>query len=165
MTGDAPWLNEEEHRAFDSFVNLARNLFTALSMDLQQVSGLSSADYEVLVNLTARPDGRIRPTELAAAMRWDSSRLSHHIRRMESRGLVARERFAEDRRGALITLTPAGRSAIEQAAPGHVRAVRRLVVDALTPAELRQLTALSEKLLAGMESGLPESQRDDVTRP
>ena len=156
MTDDVPWLNEEEHRAFDTFVNLARNVFTALSVDLQQDSGLSMADYAVLVNLTAIPDGRLRPTELAAAMRWDSSRLSHHVRRMESRGLVARERCAEDRRGAFVTVTPAGRGAIEQAAPGHVRAVRRLVIDALTPAELRQLTALAEQLLAGMEPGLPE---------
>ena len=158
MTDDVPWLNEEEHRAWDAFVNVARNLFTALSVDLQQDAGLSSADYEVLVNLTAAPEGRLRSTELAAAMQWESSRLSHHIRRMESRGLIAREQCAEDRRGAVVTVTPAGRGAIEKAAPIHVYGVRRLFIDALTPAELRQLRALAEKLLAGMEPGLPQSQ-------
>jgi len=154
MTDVVPWLNEEEHHAFDTFVSLARSLFIALGLDLQQDSGLSIADYEVLVNLTAVPDGRLRPTELATAMRWDSSRLSHHIKRMESRGLLARTRCVDDRRGAFVTITPAGRRAIEHAAPGHVRAVRRLVIDALTPAELRQLTTLAEKLLSGMEPGL-----------
>jgi DNA-binding MarR family transcriptional regulator len=150
MTGDVPWLSKEEHHSFDTVVSLARNLFTALSADLQQDSALSSADYAVLVNLTATAQGRLRPTELATAMQWDSSRLSHQLRRMESRGLIDRERCPDDRRGAVVVITPAGRDAIEQAAPGHVRAVRRLVIDPLTPAELQQLTTLAEKLLAAM---------------
>lgn len=86
-------------------------------------------------------------------MRWDSSRSPHHIKRMESRGLIARERCAEDRRGSLITVTPAGRSTIEQTAPGHVHAVRRLVIDPLTPAELWPLTVSSRSCRTGPGRG------------
>ena len=110
--------------------------------------GLSIPDYEVLVHLTDSPEGRVRVTELAGLLQWERSRVSHHIKRMERRGLVGRAECAEDGRGAFVVITPQGRAAIEQAAPGHVIAVRRLMFDALSEEEKAALAAVIDKLLA-----------------
>lgn len=150
MSDSTPWFDDDQQRIWRAFMRLNRDLDAALARDLQSHSELSVADFEVLVNLTDVPDGRLRPSDLAASMQWDRSRLSHHVKRMEARGLVTREGCPEDGRGAFVGITPAGRQAIETAAPDHVRAVRRLVVDALTPEELEQLGALADKLLAGI---------------
>jgi DNA-binding MarR family transcriptional regulator len=103
------------------------------------------------VHLTDSPDGRVRVTDLARLLLWERSRVSHHVTRMERRGLVTREECAEDGRGAFVAVTPAGRAAIEHAAPGHVRAVRRLVFDTLTPAEVDDLATVIDKVLTRLD--------------
>lgn len=122
-----------------------------LSRRLQAESNLSAADYGVLVSLTDVPEGRQRLLELARALEWEKSRMSHHITRMVKRGLVVREECAEDGRGAFVVITPAGREAIAAAAPRHVEAVRQLVVDVLTPEELGDLQRICERILQRLE--------------
>jgi DNA-binding MarR family transcriptional regulator len=100
---------------------------------------VSLADYDVLVLLTEAPEGRLRMFELVQDLNWEQSRLSHHIARMERRGLVAREECTTDRRGAFVVLTAAGRDVIEKAAPGHVETVRRLVFDGLSKEQVAML--------------------------
>jgi DNA-binding MarR family transcriptional regulator len=142
------WLSEDEERVWRGWLRLNAELTAALQRELQAESGLSMSDYEVLVDLTDDPDGRIRVTELAGLLQWERSRVSHHVTRMERRGLVQREECADDGRGAYVAITPAGRTAIEQAAPGHARAVRRLVFDALRADEVRSLESTVDVLLA-----------------
>src|SRR3982750_3882992 len=114
-----------------------------LGTDLQRATGLSAADYEVLVNLSEATDGRLRPSELGAAIGWEKSRLSHQVSRMEQRGLVKRSACKTDARGAFVAITAAGRRAIEKAAPEHVEQVRRVFFDVLTPKQLDALTEIS----------------------
>ncbi|MEY2402736.1 MAG: hypothetical protein QOD38_287, partial [Acidimicrobiaceae bacterium] len=114
------WLSKREQRAWRAFILLERRLNGRVARDLQRESGLSGADYEVLVNLSEAPSGRLRAFELGRATQWEKSRLSHHITRMVDRGLVARESCESDNRGAFVVLTAAGRRAIETAAPVHV---------------------------------------------
>lgn len=118
-----------------------------VASQLQRETGLSEADYEVLVNLSEAPDGRLRPSELGGATLWEKSRISHHVTRMEARGLVERRPCPTDKRGALVVLTPAGRSAIERAAPTHVEHVRAAFIDVLTPAQLDALAEISDIVL------------------
>src|SRR5262245_27966743 len=139
MTSDTPWLSAQEERMWRGWLRLNAELSATLQRELQGDSGLSMPDYEVLVNLTDTPDGRVRVSDLARQLLWERSRVSHHVKRMQQRGLVDRVECPEDGRGAFIAVTPAGRAAIERAAPGHVRAVRRLVVDALTEQEVARL--------------------------
>ncbi|MFJ9428583.1 MarR family winged helix-turn-helix transcriptional regulator [Streptomyces sp. NPDC101490] len=149
---DTPrWLSPEEQDAWRGFVSLHEKLAARLSRHVQAQSGLSAADYMVLVNLTDVPDGRLRFLELAKAAEWEKSRMSHHIARMEKRGLVAREECAEDGRVAVIAITQAGREAIAAAAPKHVEAVRRMFIDPLTPQELRTYARLTKRILERME--------------
>ena len=114
---------------------------------LQRETGLSEGDYEVLVNLSEAPSGRLRPSEIGGATRWEKSRISHHLSRMEARGLVERLPCPTDNRGALIGMTIAGRRAIEGAAPMHVRHVREAFIDVLTPAQLDALVEISDAVL------------------
>ena len=114
---------------------------------LQRETGLSEADYEVLVNLSEAPGGRLRPTDLGGATRWEKSRISHHVTRMEARGLVRRMPCPTDTRGALVVMTPAGRRAIERAAPRHVEHVREAFIDVLTPAQLDALVEIADAVL------------------
>ncbi|WAL69735.1 MarR family transcriptional regulator [Amycolatopsis cynarae] len=122
-------------------------LTARLNRQLQADSELSYSDFAVLVALTDVPDGRVRIFELARELQWEKSRLSHHLARMQKRGLVAREECRSDARGAFVVLTSAGSEAIEGAAPKHVETVRRLVFDALTPEQVETLAALSDRVL------------------
>lgn len=118
-----------------------------LNRQLQETSELSLPDFAVLVCLTEAPDGRLRAFELGRTLAWEKSRLSHHLSRMERRGLVARQHCPSDRRGAFLVATERGRAAITAAAPGHARAVRRVMFDALSPAQVRTLAAISSTVL------------------
>jgi DNA-binding MarR family transcriptional regulator len=140
------WLNAREDRAWRAFVYAHYQLEVHLSRRLQQ-SGLSGADYEVLAVLSALDGDRMSARDLGNALVWEKSRLSHQVRRMEKDGLISREPNPDDARSTMVCLLPAGRAAIEKAAPGHVEDVRRNFIDLMTPAELDMLAALNERIL------------------
>lgn len=142
------WLDDRELAGWRGLQRLRGPLAAALNRQLTQDSGLSNADYEVLVVLSELEDGVLRVGELGRMTGWEKSRLSHHLKRMQNRGLISRRECSTDGRGAFVEITPVGRQAIGEAAPGHVAAVRRLVVDLLTPAELDALAAIGDKVNA-----------------
>jgi DNA-binding MarR family transcriptional regulator len=145
------WLDQRQAHAWQAYLTLNQELYASLEVQLQRDSGLSGADYTVLVPLSTASAGVLRTRELGTEIGWDRSRLSHQISRMERRGLVAREECSEDGRGSMVRLTDTGRSAIEGAAPAHAETVRRLFFERLSKEELDTLTAVFERLLAGME--------------
>jgi DNA-binding MarR family transcriptional regulator len=151
MNDTTQWLSPAEQHAWRTFIRLHQKLTATLSRDLQAQSKLSGADYEILVALTDVPEGRLRLQELAKAVDWEQSRLSHQIARMCKRGLLTRQECTEDGRGVFVAVTPAGRGVIEAAAPKHVATVRRLVIDALTPDELAELTRISARILEQLD--------------
>lgn len=148
MDTDERWLTDAEEQLWRRWLTLNRLVPAALHHDLQADSGLSLADFEVLVQLTDTAEGRLRVGDLAQLMQWERSRVSHQVTRMERRGLVTRVDCTQDGRVAYVAITPQGREAIEKAAPSHLRTVRRLVFDVLTPAELAGFEIAVDKLLA-----------------
>ena len=152
MSSDVRWLTATEQRVWRRWLTLNARLSATLHKELHDDAGLSMPDYEVLVHLTDSPHGRIRVTDLARLLQWERSRVSHHTTRMERRRLVQRLECAEDGRGAFIVITPQGRAAIEQAAPGHVTTVRRLIFDALTPDEIDALATITDKALTQLDN-------------
>ena len=145
------WLSDDEERAWRSMQFMQMRLEGALARQLAADAGMSYPDYVVLVALTDHPDGRLRLFELGERLSWEKSRLSHHVARMASRGLVTKERCDDDRRGAFVAVTRRGRSELEAAAPGHVAAVRRLFIDALTPSQLAALGDAADTVLAALD--------------
>ncbi|GAB4008783.1 MarR family winged helix-turn-helix transcriptional regulator [Nocardioides ultimimeridianus] len=149
------WLDDREELAWRGWLDAHTLLSAALGRELQRTSGLSLADYEVLVNLTDVPERTLRMYELGERMQWEKSRLSKQLSRMAARGLVARRECTDDRRGAFVDLTPAGAAAIESAAPAHVELVRELVFDHLTPEQvdaLASVTAVIQGRLSSMSA-------------
>jgi DNA-binding MarR family transcriptional regulator len=139
------WLRRNELRAWLAFMRVQQRLGYEMNRQLQADSELSLADYDVLNALSGVPDERMQVSTLAAQIGWERSRLSHHARRMEGRGLVECDLATRDRRATEIKLTRDGRRAIGEAAPGHVDLVRRLFFGGL-PKDL--LVPLSQALEA-----------------
>jgi DNA-binding MarR family transcriptional regulator len=152
MSSDARWLTAEEEYVWRRWMTLNTRLAATLERELHDDAGLSTPDFEVLVHLTDSREGRMRVTDLARLLQWERSRVSHHVTRMERRRLVQRAECVEDGRGAFIVITPQGRAAIEQAAPGHVNTVRRLVFDALSPEDVAAFGTVIEKALAQLDN-------------
>lgn len=146
------WLSQSEQLAWRTYLRAHALLDAHLNRQLQSETQLSQADYGVLVHLSEAPDERLRGYELARGLQWEKSRLSHHLGRMERRGLVQRRECPTDGRGAFVQLTDFGRRRIMAAAPVHVRDVRQWFVDLLTPQQLRDLQAINDSLLAKLEA-------------
>jgi len=140
------WLNPREDRAWRAFMHAHHQLGVHLNRGLQE-SGLSGADYEILAVLSGHDGDRMPAHALCIALGWEKSRVSHQVRRMQKDGLIGREPNPDDARSTMVCLLPAGRAAIEKAAPRHVEDVRRNFIDLLTPAELDMLAALNERVL------------------
>ena len=145
------WLDDREQRVWRSWVQAAHQLEAHLARRMQADGDLSMSDYQVLVSLSEAPEQRLRAYALGRALQWEKSRLSHHLTRMERRGLVSREDCGTDRRGAYVVLTDGGRAALVTAAPPHVEAVRSAVFDRLTPEQVDRLGEVCDELLAGLD--------------
>jgi DNA-binding MarR family transcriptional regulator len=142
------WLDDDEQRAWRSFLRAAAAIDEALDRQLQRDAGMPHAYYQVLAMLSEAPDRTLRMSELAQLTTSSASRLSHAVARLEEKGWVRRERHPTDRRGALAVLTDDGFTALRAAAPGHVAAVRQVLFDRLAPEQVSQLRAISERLNA-----------------
>ncbi|MGH8889944.1 MAG: MarR family winged helix-turn-helix transcriptional regulator [Acidothermaceae bacterium] len=157
MSTDPKWLDAREDRAWRAFRHAGYQLELRLNRHLLEDSRLTQADYEVLVVLSEHSDDRMPARELCAALTWEKSRLSHQIGGMEKRGLIARAPNPDDARSVMVCLLPAGRRAIEDAAPAHVGHVREHLIDLFTHAELETLATLGERILRHLaEEPFPE---------
>lgn len=139
------WLTADEQRAWRAYRDGTARLLDVLAHELEEDSGLSLGEYEVLVRLSEAPQRTLRMSELAGELAHSRSRLTHTVRRMEAAGLVERAPCLEDARGVNCTMTETGWRRLVDAAPSHVESVRRHLVDVLTPV---QMQALGEAMAA-----------------
>lgn len=123
-------------RAWQGFLAASALVNRRLDQQLKDDSGLSHAQYEILVRLAGATDGELRMTELAHGLINSKSGLTYQVTQMEKAGLVRRRSCPSDVRGIYAVLTEAGRDRLDAAAPGHVAAVREALIDVLTPAQL-----------------------------
>ena len=138
----------DELRTWRLFIETSNQLGSVLNSRLLSESGLSSADYAVLLALTESAGRQLRSSDLATHIGWERSRLSHHLGRMEGRGLIRRDDCATDNRGAEIVLTDAGATAFRRSSSSHLHAVRELFVDALTPEQIAAAGEIAAALAA-----------------
>ena len=141
-----------ELRVWREFVETGDQLRSLLGSRLQAESDLSTGDYAVLLALSEAPGRRLRPSDLAAHISWERSRLSHHLGRMESRGLVSREKCITDNRGSEIVLAAAGAELFRRASAPHLRAVHELFVSALDPGLLEKVDEVTRALREHLET-------------
>jgi DNA-binding MarR family transcriptional regulator len=144
---DTAWLDRSELAAWVRLAAVLELLPGALDGQLRRDADLMHFEYFVLAMLSEAPDRTLRMTELARQTNATLPRLSHVVRRLEERRLVERFPCPEDRRATNARLTEEGWAKVRVAAPGHVANVRHHVLDALTPEQVAQLTAITDALL------------------
>jgi DNA-binding MarR family transcriptional regulator len=132
-------------------VSVLELLPNALDTQLRRDAGLMHFEYFVLTMLSEAPKRTLRMSALAAQTNATPPRLSHVVKRLEDRGLVERIPCPEDSRATNARLTRAGWRKVQQAAPGHVAAVRENVIDALTSEQVDQLAAIAEAILGRLD--------------
>ncbi|WP_067508477.1 MarR family winged helix-turn-helix transcriptional regulator [Actinoplanes sp. TFC3] len=145
------WLTPGELAAWLPVGGLLLRLPAALDAQMQRDSGLSHFDYLVLANLSEAPERTRRMSALAALANGSLSRLSHVVKRLEAKGWVERRACPEDGRYTNAVLTGQGWEKVLESAPGHVAAIRSLVLDALTDDELAQLGDMARRILARVD--------------
>jgi DNA-binding MarR family transcriptional regulator len=143
---DTPWLDEQENRIWRSFLHATGRISRQLSDSLKEQTALTMDDYEVLVHLSEADPHRVRMTELSHRLLHSQSRLTQRIDRLAKRGLVCREKCADDGRGTFAVLTNEGLKLIVDAAPQHVRDVRAALIDLIEPSERAMVADVLERL-------------------
>lgn len=146
------WLSAGEQTAWRPFVALLFRLPAALDQQLQRDAGVTHFEYMVLSSLSEAPGRTLRMSDLATMASGSLSRLSHVVSRLERRGWVRREPCPGDGRYINAVLTEEGWSKVVETAPGHVEAVRRLLIDVLTPEQFREFGTASDHVLKSLGS-------------
>jgi len=159
----------EELRVWRGYIETAETLRTRLEGRLQRETSLSSADYRVLLTLSEADRRALRSSELARSIGWERSRLSHHLGRMEKRGLVHRSPCPDDVHGIDVRLTEVGSESLRRSSVTHLQAVHELFVDALSPEQLTHVdevtTALRRHLDLGPLPGPPSNPHASPSEP
>jgi len=148
-------LSTEELETWSALATVLEWLPPTLDAQLQRDSDFTHFEYGILFALADAPDRTLRMSVLADYANSSLSRLSRAATRLETKGWLTRRPDPDDGRYTLATLTESGAGKVEQATPGHVETVRRLVLDALTAAQKRQLREISRRVTAAIrtESG------------
>lgn len=130
------WLDTEEQQTWLTFLNVGGLLNRRLGQQLERDSGLSHLQYEILVRLDDAATNEMRMSDLAAVLLNSKSKLTYQIDRLEQSGLVRRRSSSNDMRAVYAVITESGRRKLQEAAPGHVAAVRDLFIDVLSAEQL-----------------------------
>jgi DNA-binding MarR family transcriptional regulator len=143
------WLTEDQQRSWRAYLEGTARFVAALDHAHDVGIPLSLGEYHLLVQLSEQPGRTLRMSALADGLALSRSRLTHTVDRMEKRGLVERQAVPGDRRGVNCVMTDAGWELLVEAAPLHVAAVRRLMVDVLDPEEFTTLGRAMAKVALG----------------
>jgi DNA-binding MarR family transcriptional regulator len=133
-------LSKLEAELWQAWRSATESVTSLVARDIATATGLSGADQDVLARLAELGRGKLRQQELADALGWHKSRLSHHLSRMEQRALVKRKQTAPN--VVLVSTTPLGRQSLRAALPVQARAVRAHLVAQLSRAQRDQLFEL-----------------------
>ncbi len=140
------WLSEKEVACWMAFLEMQKLLMETLDRDLRDGAGITLDDYDVLAQLSAAPQKRLRMSELAEAVIMPKSRLTYRVDQLVKRGCVARTDCADDRRGLFAELTSGGVALLEHAAPIHVNSVRQNFSDPIGDESASEMCRLSGEI-------------------
>ena len=146
------WLTAAEVDSWLSVVRMMTWLPWSIDQQLRRDSNLAMVEYQVLARLSNSPQRTLRMSLLADLANSSLSRLSHLVKRLEDRGLVRREPDPTDGRFTNAILTDEGFRTLAEAAPGHVAHVRSLVIDVLSPEQLRRLGLTADRIMSRIDT-------------
>ena len=137
---------------FGRFLRAHQQISEVLNKNLVEERGITLAWYDVLLQLSASGEDRLRLQDLADRVLYSRSGLTRLIDRMEVAGLVVREPCPDDRRGTFAVLTPSGKRTLRRAAPTHLRGIEKQFFSRLTEDEVEAIDAAMKELLRGTRS-------------
>lgn len=146
-----PWLTQEQQDVWLNIWSMRVWLPARMDAQLKADSGLSNFDYFALAQISMAPERRLRMSELAELSDMTLSHLSRVVTRLEKAGWVKRVPDPTDGRATVAVLTKDGWEKVQEAAPGHVDNVRRLVFEHLTDDELKVLGTAMEKIVSALD--------------
>ncbi|AZB41519.1 MarR family transcriptional regulator [Bacillus sp. FJAT-42376] len=141
-------ISQEEMNIWHMWKGSYQSIFGRVVKDLTDQTGLSEGDFGILDRLDQFGNGELRQQELADSMTWDKSRLSHHLTRMEKRGLVRRKPSDSDR-GVQVIITEAGKTALNEARPVVSEAIREHFLSLLTEEDVESIGRIGERVKRG----------------
>ena len=139
-------LSALQYKAWRSFHLIRTRLLRHLVSRLNKHSGLTEAEYIILIALFESEKAVLRPKELSLVLGWEISRLSHQITRMEKSGLVKREVDKNDSRRYQIKISALGKQIIQKAFPLQEKEVKHCFGDVLSDHQLASLIEISEAI-------------------
>lgn len=143
------WRDEPGLVAWSALLRAHATAVPAVDARLRAGAGISATLYDVLLELNAAPERRLRMQELGERVVLSRTRVSRVVDELEAAGLVERQANPADGRSAFAALTAAGRRTLRRAAPVYLQAIRDCFVAAIDPAHLdalvHALTAVAER--------------------
>ena len=145
-TDDPAVLTGDDLETWAALATVLEWLPAALDAQLQRDAELTHFEYGILFALADAPERTLRMSVLASYANSSLTRLSRAVARLEAKRWVRREPDPTDGRYTLATLTKLGVRKFDQATPGHVQTVHRLILDPLTQPQTRQLREISRRI-------------------
>jgi DNA-binding MarR family transcriptional regulator len=143
-------LSQPERVAVARLQALLELLPTALDRQLQS-AGVTAFEYTLLEALAESETKRLRLSALASRTNATLARLSRVVTSLERKGFVERVPCPADARATNAVLTPAGERAYAYSRDLHADVVRALVLDALAPADLDDLSRVTLAILTKLD--------------
>lgn len=156
-------LSSNDWDLWHSWQEAQRTVTAEIDRSLQAEVGISKAEFSILRTLATEPDATLRVGDLGAALRWEKSRVSHLLSRMESRDLVDRIEGGAPGRRTAVTLSLHGRSVIQAALRVHEESVRHLFIDRLSPEQAAAIRTWSTQTMNSSTGAAPDERRSART--
>jgi DNA-binding MarR family transcriptional regulator len=153
-------MQELDSKAWRAFHKIGSSLLPHLSRQITNHSGITGAEYVVLVALSELPVPAVNLNRLANGLGWEISRMSHQIIRMEESGLVKKSRNTEDSRRFDVSITSKGRKIAESAIPLQSKEINHCFSEVLTKDQMKSLIEISEAISKHMKENHPLNKKD-----
>lgn len=155
-------MRELDSRAWRAFHKIGTSLLPHLGRQITNHSGISSAEYVVLVSLSELTVPSVNLKRLAQGLGWEISRMSHQISRMEATGLVKKSRNLDDSRSFNVSITAKGRKIAASAIPLQSKEINHCFSNVLTQAQMKTLIEISEAISNHMKEHHPLNKKENT---
>ncbi|WP_285041330.1 MarR family winged helix-turn-helix transcriptional regulator [Plantibacter sp. LMC-P-059a] len=157
MSESAAPLTPTQLGAYFAFTEVSSLLRPAVEQQLREAGGLSYVQFQLLARLGDTPDGHQRMTDLADGVVYSRSGLTYQAQLLEQRGLITRSPSPDDERSTVVAITAAGREVLSAVFPGHIQAVRELLLDPLSDDDVSDLARILGRVSEHLRAAPPRS--------
>ena len=155
-------MKELDSKAWRAFHKIGTSLLPHLGRQITNHSGISGAEYVVLVSLSELTEPSVNLNRLAQGLGWEISRMSHQISRMEVAGLVKKTKNLADSRRFDVSITARGRKIAEAAIPLQSKEINHCFSEVLTQSQMKALIEISEAISNHMKEHHPLNKKENT---